>query len=89
MEQEQSARTCPASAKLVRNLGDSRNSQLLEELPLPQNQEDAANFLLTLCHQATFLLDRQVEALKQKHEKEGGLTEELYRKRIAYRTKNS
>jgi len=73
------------SATLVRNLSHLRNLRELEKLPLPQVQEDAANFLLTLCYQATYLLNRQVESLKTKHEKEGGLTEELYRKRKEFR----
>lgn len=73
------------SATLVRNLSDSRNLKLLEQLPLPEQPEEAANFLLTLCHQASLLLHRQVESLKLKHQKEGGLSEELYRKRKEYR----
>lgn len=73
------------SATVVRNLSNSRDLRLLEQLPLPEQMEEAANFLLTLCHQATFLLNRQVEALKLKHQREGGLTEELYRKRKEYR----
>ncbi len=77
------------SATLVRNLSHLRNLRLLRQLPLPQKEEDAANFLLTLCHQATFLLNRQVEALKRKHEREGGLTEELYRKRLEFRKRDS
>jgi len=77
------------SAALVRNLSLLRNlgeeASLLQKLPLPKEAEEAANFLLTLCHQATFLLNRQVESLKLKHQKEGGLTEELYRKRKEFR----
>jgi len=76
------------SAKLVRSLAVERNLSHLRNLRLPAEPEDAANFLLTLSHQATFLLNRQVEALKRKHEHEGGLTEELYRKRIEFRQKN-
>lgn len=79
------------SAKLVKNLSNPRDlrevASQLQELSLPAEAEDAANFLLTLCHQATFLLNRQVESLKAKHQKKGGLTEELYRKRIEYRKK--
>lgn len=73
------------SAMLVRNLSNLRNLETLKGLPLPDDPEEAANFLLTLCHQATFLLHRQVESLKQKHMQEGGLTEELYRKRKEFR----
>lgn len=80
------------SATLVRNLSSLSNlreanelAHLLRELPLPQEAEEAANFLLTLCHQATYLLDRQVKALIEKHKKEGGFTEKLYRERINFR----
>jgi restriction system protein len=59
--------------------------RLLATVKLPEDPEEAANFLLTLCHQATLLIHRQVESLKLKHQKEGGLSEELYRKRVEYR----
>jgi four helix bundle suffix protein len=82
------------SATTVRHLSDPRNlrdetteTQLINQLPLPENPEEAANFLLTLCHQATYLLNNQVASLKKKHEREGGLTEELYRKRNEYRSR--
>lgn len=58
---------------------------LQKELPFPDSPEEAANILLTLCHQATFLLNRQVEGLEKKHEREGGYTEKLYQKRTLYR----
>lgn len=52
-------------ARLVRNLSNLR--YLRQVPPLPSEPETAANLLLTLCHQATFLLNRQVEALIKKH----------------------
>lgn len=55
---------------------------------LPADPEKAANFLLTLCNLEGFLLKKHVESLKVKHEKEGGLTEKLYRKRVEYRRSN-
>ncbi|HBR79592.1 MAG: hypothetical protein UR66_C0012G0021 [Candidatus Moranbacteria bacterium GW2011_GWE1_35_17] len=80
------------SAQWVRTLSDlscldkeKEIEELLKTIELPEQDEEAANFLLTLCHQATLLLHRQVEALKLKHQKEGGLSEELYRKRKEYR----
>jgi len=79
------------SARVIKNLSNLRNleeaalERLLEEFPLPAEAEKAANFILTLGHQATFLLNRQVESLKAKHTREGGLTEELYRKRREFR----
>lgn len=56
---------------------------------LPDSPEKAANLLITLINQANCLIDKLVVSLKEKHMKEGGLTEELYRKRIEYRKNNS
>lgn len=69
-------------ARLVRNLSNLRT--LRGQLVLPKDQEPAANLLLTLCHQATFLLNRQVESLIKKHAREGGFTEKLYYARKNY-----
>jgi four helix bundle suffix protein len=41
--------------------------------------------LLTFCNLDGYLLKKLVASLLEKREKEGGLTEELYRKRIEYR----
>jgi four helix bundle suffix protein len=72
----------------VKKLSETRDLRYLKAIKFPERQEVAANWLLTLCHQATFLLHRQVEALKRKHEQEGGFTEQLYKKRINYRNQN-
>jgi restriction system protein len=50
--------------------------------------ESAANCLIILIHQANFLLDRQLASLEESFVKQGGLTEELYRKRREYRGGN-
>ena len=52
---------------------------------IPNNPESAANLMITLVNQANYLIDKLVASLKDKHMKEGGLTEELYRKRREYR----
>ena len=52
---------------------------------LPNPPAEAANMLLTFCNMEGFLLKKLVASLLEKHEKEGGLTEELYRKRVEYR----
>lgn len=52
---------------------------------LPEDPEAAANFMLTLCNLEGFMLKKHAESLKVKHMKEGGLTENLYRKRKSYR----
>lgn len=51
-------------------------------LALPNEPIEAANLMLTLCHQLTFLLDRQIKALEKKFVEEGGFTENLFRKRV-------
>lgn len=55
---------------------------------LPNHPEVAVNLMVTLINQANYLIDKLILSLKEKHMKEGGLTEELYRKRIEYRRKN-
>lgn len=58
---------------------------LIQKPLLPGNPQDDANFLLTLCHLVTFLLDKQIKASKEKFIKEGGLNEQLYAARKNYR----
>ena len=55
---------------------------------LPKNPEEAANMLYTFCQMDGYLLIKLIESLKQKHMRQGGLTEELYRRRSEYRDKN-
>jgi four helix bundle suffix protein len=54
-------------------------------LKLPKIPIEAANLLLTLCHQLTFLLSRQIKAMEKKFVREGGFTENLLRKRLENR----
>jgi len=51
---------------------------LIERPRLLDNPQDAANFLLTLCHQETYLLDKQIKAMETKFIQEGGFTENLF-----------
>jgi len=67
---------------LVRNISNLGSLRKLFEF---SNLEEEANLLLTLCHQETFLLNRQVLSLEKKHSEEGGLTEKLYQARKSYR----
>src|SRR3990167_3992959 len=60
----------------LRNLSDLGN--LIEKPKLPGDPQDDANFLLTLCHQETYLLDRQIKAAMEKFAKEGGVREKLF-----------
>lgn len=65
------------------NLSDL--GELIERPRLFNNPEDDANFLLTLCHQVTFLLSKQIKAAEDKFIQEGGYNESLYKKRREYR----
>lgn len=52
---------------------------------LPTQPDLVINLLITLIHQANYLIDKLILSLKEKHMKDGGLTEELYKKRVEYR----
>lgn len=49
---------------------------------LPNDPEEAANLLLTFCQMETFLLKRQIEALREKFIREGGFRENLFKARV-------
>ncbi len=70
-----------------------KNNPTLPDCPnfpsLPDSKVKAVNLMITLIHQANYFIDKLIVSLKEKHMKEGGLTEELYRKRIEYRSKNA
>ncbi|OGH48242.1 MAG: hypothetical protein A3A51_04460 [Candidatus Levybacteria bacterium RIFCSPLOWO2_01_FULL_39_10] len=61
--------------------------EFIEKPKLPLDPEKAANFLLTLCHQATFLLSRQIKRAETDFINEGGYTEKLFKKRLSSRIK--
>lgn len=54
-------------------------------LNLSKDKTKAVNLMITLINQANYLVDKLINSLKEKHMREGGLTEELYRKRKNYR----
>ncbi|MEI8061319.1 MAG: four helix bundle suffix domain-containing protein [Candidatus Berkelbacteria bacterium] len=65
------------------NLGNL--GELIEKPELFGNPEQDANFLLTLCHLESFLLDRQIKSVENKFIKEGGYSERLAKKRRDFR----
>jgi restriction system protein len=67
------------------NLSDLGN--LLIKPKLPQNPERAANTILTLCHQVTYLLGKQIGRMEELFVEQGGYTEELFKKRLKERNK--
>ncbi len=52
---------------------------------LPSDAEEAANLLITLLHLDLFLLFKQGSALEEKFVKEGGFTENLFKRRMEER----
>lgn len=68
------------------HLSNLSNLGHLKEKPaLPPSPEEAANLLLTLCHQLSFLLARQIKSTEEKFIQQGGYTENLFVKRLKYR----
>ena len=65
------------------NLGDLGN--LKERPALPESLEEAANLLLTFCHMATFLLDKQIKSAEERFIRTGGFSENLLQKRLKYK----
>lgn len=70
-------------------LPNPKTSPLPPISPLPQNKELAVNLMIDLITRTGYLLDQQRRSLEEKHMKEGGFTEKLYRKRMDYRSKHS
>ncbi|MBI2597135.1 hypothetical protein HYW41_03200 [Candidatus Daviesbacteria bacterium] len=51
--------------------------------------EGIVNYLIDVLIREGYLLDKQMNALERKHETEGGYSENLLKKRLAYKYKNS
>jgi four helix bundle suffix protein len=64
------------------NLSDLGN--LIKRPVLSGKPQADANFILTLCHLVTFLLDRQIKAEIDKFTKSGGFSENLFNNRRKY-----
>ncbi len=75
-------------ALAVRNrfrAGGSDGSDKSDRSDWSDDPEVAANTLICLIHQATYLLRRQLENLERQFLTEGGFTERLYRERMQQR----
>lgn len=60
----------------------SHLGSLIEKPVLPEKTIDAVNYLITLIHIETYLLDKQIKAMIEKFQKEGGFSEQLFKSRI-------
>jgi len=56
---------------------------------IPQDLEQAANLMIMLCQRTTYLLKKQIEALKKKFVSEGGFRENLFRERLRRKNKKT
>lgn len=52
---------------------------------LPLDKQKDINLLITLINQANYLIDKLISSLKEKHMKEGGLSEKLFQARKKFR----
>ena len=55
--------------------------------PYLNSKESFSNLMITLCYKESFLLDRLLEAWLTKFIKEGGFRENLYKRRIEYKSR--
>jgi len=62
-----------------------RAIRVIDKPDLPDSPEEAANLLITLINQETFMLDKQIKSLEEKFIREGGYTENLLKKRLEVR----
>jgi len=52
---------------------------------IPNDPELAANLMFMLCQRTTYLLEKQIQSLREKFIKEGGFRENLFRDRLKYK----
>ncbi|MCL4398051.1 four helix bundle suffix domain-containing protein [Patescibacteria group bacterium] len=74
--------------RLSNEINLDKSGTFKEKLALPADSEVAANLMLTLCHQASYLLFRQIKAVENRLIQEGGYSENLYRRREEFRRNN-
>jgi len=71
----------------LRNLSDL--GELLDKLVLPQNPQEAANLMLTFCHQNSYLLFKFIKSVENQIITNGGYSENLHRRREEFRKKET
>lgn len=78
----------PPHGGYVRKLGkkDSLSYEDFREFIETRSGEVVANILLSLIHQANYLLDQQLRRLEKDFLEQGGLRERMTRARLVYRS---
>ena len=64
-------------------------ASLVEELGRKDGLEGTVNYLIDLLVRSGYFLDKTINAVEEKHEKEGGYSEKLLKKRLEYRKNKS
>lgn len=81
--------TWPKDDERIRAIRDFRAVWVVPNRPntpnLPKDPEEAANMMLTFCQMESYLLAKQIAALREKFVREGGFRENLFRKRMERR----
>lgn len=63
-------------------------AEALEGLDERDELDAVVNYLIDLLTRSGYLLDKQINAVESKHEKEGGYNEKLLKKRLDYKNKH-
>jgi restriction system protein len=74
-----------AEAKAVRAFGYKSDRSYRTYMSYMTRDEDFANCIICLIHQANYLLDRQLEALEKDFLQNGGFSENLFKRRVEAR----
>ena len=75
----------PSNPSLPPHPSVSAVSEALGGLEGREGLEAVVNYLIDLLIRSGYLLDRQMNALEEKHQREGGYRESLLKKRLEYR----
>lgn len=69
-----------------------KNNPTLPDSPnfpdLPSQPDQTVNLMITLIHQANYLIDKLIKSLEEKHTIDGGYRENLLKKRLEYRSRH-
>ena len=63
--------------------------EALDGLEGKEEIETIVNYLIDLLTRCGYMLDRQINAVEEKHTREGGYRENLLQKRLAYKRSQS
>lgn len=75
---------CPSVANVVAALGIKSNRRIRRGEKQIE-VEIVANYMIDLLTRGGYLMDKQINAVEEKHQREGGYNENLLKKRLEYR----